>query len=112
MHSLHESLETFLNEGRGTANDLIDILQALHEFSNVIKFSIEDVNGYLNIVYDDPKGITKDCLDRLRDRKFWNTEFAPTTGFFWGRVNIHFEKSAQAMLNIEDFDKKIWSPKE
>jgi len=110
--ALKESFEAFLNEGNATVNDAIDILKTLHGFSGKIKFSIEDVNGYLNIVYDDPKGVTTDCLKRLKDRKFWNTDFAPTTGTFpGGRVNINFGKSAQAMLNLEDFDKKVWSPK-
>ncbi len=112
MNSLHESLESFLNEGNATVNDAIDILKTLHGFSSKIKFSVEDVNGYLNIVYDDPRGLTVDCLKKLKDRKFWNTDFAPTTGTFpGGRVNINFGKLVQSDLNIEDFDKKIWSPK-
>jgi len=107
-----QTFDEFLNEGNVTVNDAIDILKTLHGFSSKIKFSVEDVNGYLNIVYDDPKGLTVDCLKKLKDRKFWNTDFAPTTGTFpGGRVNINFGKLVQSDLNIEDFDKKIWSPK-
>lgn len=90
----------------------VDILKTLHGFSDKIRFSIEEVNRYYNIVYDDPKGLTSDCLKRLSDNKFWNTEYAPTTGKFPnGRVNITFQKSSQEILDIENFDKKNWSPK-
>jgi len=107
-----QTYDEFLNEGTATVNDAIGILKTLHGFYSKIKFSVEDVNGHLNIVYDDPKDLTVDCLKKLKDRKFWNTDFAPTIGTFpGGRVNINFGKLVQVDLNIEDFDKKIWSPK-
>jgi hypothetical protein len=92
--------------------EAVNILKTLHELSNKIKFRVEDVNRHYNIVYDDPKGETEDLLKRLKNNKFWNTDFAPTTGKFpGGRINITFSKSAQEILNVEKFDKKDWSPK-
>ncbi|NBW20475.1 MAG: hypothetical protein EBR82_72155 [Caulobacteraceae bacterium] len=100
-HILQESVEA----------NIVSILTTLHGFSTTIKFSVEDVNGYLNIVYDDPKALTQDVLKQLQDRKFWNTDFAPTVGKFPnGRVNIVFAKNVQDALKIQDFDKKNWSP--
>ncbi len=91
----------------------VDVLKTLHGLSGKIQFRVQDVNGYYNIVYDDPQEVTKDLLTKLKDRKLWNTEFAPTTGKFAnGKVNITFQKPAQEILNIIDFDKKIWSPKQ
>lgn len=92
--------------------NIVNILTTLHGFSTRIKFSVEDVNGYLNIVYDDPNKLTGDALKQLRDRKFWNTDFAPTVGVFPnGRVNITFTKNVQDALKIQDFDKADWDPK-
>ena len=113
------SFEEFLNENlnesysdKDAYKAAVDILKTLHGFFDKIKFSTEDVNRYYNIVYDDPKDLTGDCLKGLKSNKFWNTEFAPSTGkFSGGRVNIHFDKSAQEILDIENFDKKNWSPK-
>ena len=113
------SFEEFLNENLNEAYSdkdaykaVVDILKTLHGFSDKIRFSTEDVNRHYNIVYDDPKEITGDCLKGLKSNKFWNTEFAPSTGKFEnGRVNINFDKSAQEILDIENFDKKDWSPK-
>ena len=113
------SFEEFLNENLNEAYSdkdaykaVVDILKTLHGFSDKIRFSTEDVNRHYNIVYDDPKEITGDCLKGLKSNKFWNTEFAPSTGKFPnGRVNINFDKSAQEILDIENFDKKDWSPK-
>ena len=113
------SFEEFLNENlnesysdKDAYKNAVDILKTLHRFSDKIKFRTEDVNGTYNIVYDDPKGMTEDCLKNLKSNKFWNTEFAPSTGKFSNvRVNIHFDKSAQEILDIENFDKKNWSPK-
>lgn len=91
---------------------VVDILKTLHNFSGKIQFKILDVNGYYNIAYDDPNQITKNSLTALKNSKFWNTEFAPTTARFDNtRVNIHFQKTAQQILNIKDFDKKNWTPK-
>ena len=101
--------EEFLNENTKAYNDVLNILKTLHGFSNKIKFSIEDVNRRYNIVYDDPNEITQDFLKQFKDRKFWNTGFAPTIGKFAnGKVNINFEIEAQDLLNIKDFDKKDW----
>jgi len=114
MKHIH-TFESFLNEGLNDADArkaVVDILKTLHGFSDKIKFRTEDVNGIYNIVYDDPKGLTDDCLKDLKNSKFWNTGFASSIGKFGGnRVNIRFEKSSQEMLNIVDFDKKDWSPK-
>ena len=114
-----QTFEEFLNENlnesysdKDAYKAAVDVLQTLHGFSDKIKFSTEDVNRFYNIVYDDPKEITGDCLKNLKSNKFWNTEFAPSTGkFSGGRVNIRFEKSAQEILDIENFDKMNWSPK-
>ena len=114
-----QTFEEFLNENLNESfsdpiayKEAVNILQTLHGFSNEISFRVEDVNRIYNIVYDDPKGLTEDCLKKLKNSNFWNTEFAPSTGkFSGGRINIHFEKTAQEILNIEDFDKKTWSPK-
>ena len=96
----------------GVDRDMAAILKLLHKYSNRVKFSIEDVNGRLNIVYDDPSNLTQDVLKQLRDRKFWNTDVAPAIGRFEnGRVNITFPKSAQDILKIQDFDKMDWDPK-
>lgn len=96
----------------GVDRDMAAILKLLHAYSNRVKFSIEDVNGYLNIVYDDTNNLTQDVLKKLKDRKFWNTDFAPTIGKFTnGRVNITFPKGAQDILKIQDFDKIDWDPK-
>jgi hypothetical protein len=101
--------EQFLNESNKAHNDVLNILKTLHGFSNKIKFRIEEVNRHFNIVYDDPNEITQDCLKQFKDRKLWNTGFAPTIGKFAnGRVNINFEIEAQDLLNIKDFDKKDW----
>ena len=114
-----QTFEEFLNENlnesysdKDAYKNAVDILKTLHGFSDKIKFRTEYVNGIYNIVYDDPKGMTEDCLKNLKSNKFWNTEFAPSTGKFSNvRVNIHFDKSAQEILNIEYFDKKDWTPK-
>ena len=101
-HILQENVEA----------NVLSILTTLHGFSNRVKFSIEDVNGRLNIVYDDPSNLTQDVLKQLRDRKFWNTDVAPAIGRFEnGRVNITFPKGAQDILKIQDFDKINWDPK-
>lgn len=113
------SFEEFLNENlnesysnKDAYKAAVDILKTLHGFSDKIKFRTEYVNGIYNIVYDDPKEIAGNCLKDLKSNKFWNTEFAPSTGKFSNvRVNIHFDKSAQEILDIENFDKKDWSPK-
>jgi hypothetical protein len=101
----------FERGGEVVKMDVIDILRNLHKFSNEIKFRVMEVNGYYNIVYDDPKGVTQDCLNNLKNRKFMNTGFDAVIGKFGSRVNIVFEKSAQIILNIQEFDKKDWSPK-
>ena len=114
-----QTFEEFLNENlnesysdKDAYKAAVDILKTLHGFSDKIKFRTEYVNGIYNVVYDDPKDLTGDCLKGLKDRKFWNTEFAPSTGKFSNtRVNIGFDKSAQEILDIENFDKKDWSPK-
>jgi uncharacterized protein YkvS len=91
--------------------EIVKILKSLHAFSDKIKFATENVNGIENIVYDDEKMITKGLLGELSNPKFWNTEFASSKGVFSNkRVNIRFEKSAQDILNIKDFDKKDWTP--
>jgi len=109
--SVQESLKENMNES-SAYNDVVDILKDLHGFSKEIRFSTEDVNRVWNIVYDDPKDLTKGCLTQLRDRRFWNTDYAPSIGKFAnGRVNLHFEKSVQDYLDIENFDDKNWSPK-
>lgn len=115
MKQFH-TFEDFLNEAFRTEseayNEVVNILKTLHSFSNRIKFRVENVNGSENIVYDDEKMITRDCLNRLKDRRFWNTGFDATTGIFGNkRVNINFHKSVQDGLNIKEFDKKDWSPK-
>jgi hypothetical protein len=108
------TFESFLNESLSDSSAyklVVDLLKTLHGFSGKIKFRTEEVNGYYNIVYEDAAGITDACLTGLRNRQLWNTEFAPSIGKFDGkRVNIHFEKESQKVLNIEDFDKKNWSP--
>ena len=105
-------MATGVGVGGNIKISIIDILKELHSFSNKIKFSIEWVNGIWNIVYDDLGQITKNCLDKLRSSKFWNTEFTPSIGIFnKERVNIRFPKSVQSILNIENFDKKDWSSK-
>jgi hypothetical protein len=117
MKHIH-TFESFLNENlKESYSELdvykavVDILKTLHGFSSKIKFRVEDVNGYFNIVYDDAQEMTKDCLKDLQNRKFWNTGFAPTIGkFASGRINITFEKSTQEILNIQNFDKKDWKP--
>lgn len=105
----------FVNEAFNDSkahSTMVEILKTLHGFSNEIKFHTEEVNGHYNIMYDDPKSITEDSLKKMKDRNFWNTEFAPTIGkFSSSRVNITFEKSVQDMLSIKDFDQKNWSPK-
>ncbi len=111
------TFDEFLNESFRSEleayKEAVEILKTLHSFSNRIKFRVEDVNRYENIVYDDKDMITQECLDRLKNRNFWNTEFASTIGKFPNnRINISFEKSAQDILNIKDFDKKDWSPKD
>lgn len=107
--------EEFVNESFNDSkahSTMLEILKNLHSFSNEIKFLTEEVNGLYNIVYDDPKGITEDSLKKMKDRNFWNTDFATTIGKFGGsRVNIAFEKPAQDLLNIKEFDKTSWSPK-
>ena len=109
--AVQESLKENMNES-SAYNDVVNILKDLHGFSDKIRFSTEDVNRVWNIVYDDPKGLTDECLAKLRDRKFWNTDYAPSIGKFAnGRVNLHFEKSVQDYLDIENFDDKNWSPK-
>ena len=109
--AVQESLNESYND-KDAYKAAVDILKTLHGFSDKIRFSTEDVNRIYNIVYDDPKEITGDCLKGLKSNKFWNTEFAPSTGKFPnGRVNINFNKSAQEILDIENFDKKDWSPK-
>jgi hypothetical protein len=112
MKNLH-TFEEFLNEADNTSyNIVVDILKNLHGFSNKIRFSTEDVNRVWNIVYDDPKGLTDDCLNKLRDRKLWNTDFSPSIGKFHStRVNISFDKSVQDYLDIENFDDKNWTVK-
>ena len=109
-----KTFESFVNESYSDAaayKAVVDILKTLHGFSNKLKFRVQDVNGIYNIVYDDPEGLTADCLKDLKDRRFWNTEFAPTTGRFGaGRININFLKSAQDILNIVAFDDRNWKP--
>jgi hypothetical protein len=109
-----KTFKSFLNESfsdKIAYIEAVNILKTLHEFSNKIKFKTENVNGYENIVYDDENLITKECLDKLKDRRFWNTEFTSTIGKFSNnRINIKFEKLAQDILNIKDFDKKDWKP--
>jgi hypothetical protein len=112
------SFEEFLNENlnesysdKDAYKAAVDILKTLHGFSDKIKFRTEYVNGIYNIVYDDPKEISGNCLKDLKSNKFWNTEFAPSTAKFTDRINLHFDKSAQEILDIENFDKKNWSPK-
>ncbi len=109
-----QTFESFLNESYSDTaayKAAVDILKTLHSFSDRIKFRVQDVNGIYNIVYDDPEGLTADCLKDLKNSRFWNTEFAPTTGRFGaGRININFLKSAQDILNIVAFDDKNWSP--
>jgi hypothetical protein len=101
-HILQESVEA----------NIVSILTTLHGFSTTIKFSVQDVNGNLNIVYDDPNALTQDAVKQLQDRKFWNTGFAPTIGKFPnGRVNITFAKNVQDALKIQDFDEADWDPK-
>ena len=104
---------TQLEEGIDTTYEsLVKILETLHSFSDKIEFSTQEVNGYYNIVYDDPEQITKDSLKALRSREFWNTEFVPSVAIFDNnRVNIHFEKPAQEILNIKDFNNSNWTPK-
>jgi hypothetical protein len=107
--------EEFTNESFNDSkaySTMVEILKTLHSFSNEIKFRTEEVNGHYNIVYDDPKGTTEDSLKGMKDRNFWNTDFATTIGKFGGsRVNIAFQKSVQDLLNIKEFDKTSWSPK-
>jgi hypothetical protein len=114
LKSQNHVFESFLNEDVDSTayKTVVNILKDLHEFSNEIRFSTEDVNRVWNIVYDDPKGLTNDCLNKLRDRKLWNTDFAPSIGKFHGtRVNIGFDKSVQDYLDIENFDDKNWTVK-
>ena len=93
--------------------EVVDILKNLHSYSGKIKFRVENVNGVENIVYDDEKMITQGLLDKLKNRRFWNTGFDATSGRFNNkRVNLSFDKSVQDVLNIKDFDKEDWSPKE
>jgi hypothetical protein len=117
MKHIH-TFESFLNEAASFKSEsdaykeAVDILKSLHSYSNKIKFRVDNVNGTDNIVYDDEKMVTAGILDRLKDRRFWNTGFDATTGKFSGnRININFDKSVQDTLNIKDFDKKNWSPK-
>jgi hypothetical protein len=112
-----EKLYKIHNESVNESNDsssyksVVDILKTLHSFSNKIKFRIQYINGYYNIVYDDTNQITKNSIAALKNRKFWNTMFGATTANFGNdRINIRFEKPAQEILNIEDFDKKNWKP--
>jgi hypothetical protein len=108
------TFESFLNEAADSTayKTVVDILKTLHGFSKEIKFSTEDVNRVWNIVYDDPKGLTDDCLSKLRERKLWNTDFSPSVSKFHGtRVNINFDKSVQDILDIENFDDKNWKVK-
>lgn len=115
LQTFYEFLNENLNESyndKDAYKAAVDILKTLHGFSDKIKFRTEYVNGIYNIVYDDPKDLTGDCLKGLKSNKFWNTEFAPSTSKFSNvRVNINFDKSAQEILDIENFDKKNWSPK-
>jgi hypothetical protein len=112
-----EKLYKIHNESVNESNDsssyksVVDILKTLHSFSNKIKFRIQYINGYYNIVYDDTNQLTKNSIEALKNRKFWNTMFGATTANFGNdRINIRFEKPAQEILNIEDFDKKNWKP--
>jgi hypothetical protein len=108
---IREEISKVLNEAPN--NEIVDILKELHSslFSNQIRVRIENVNGYDNIVYDDPNMITKGILGKLRNSKFWNTGFDPTIGVFEGsRVNIVFQKHVQDNLNIANFDKQDWEP--
>jgi len=114
-----QTFESFLNESTsfGSKSDAykeaVDILKKLHLYAGKIEFRTENVNGVDNIVYDDEKMITQGILDKLKDRRFWNTGFDASIGKFSNkRININFNKSVQDILNIKDFDKKDWSPKE
>lgn len=113
MKHVH-TFESFLNESLNDSDAykvVADLLKTLHSFTGKIKFRIENVNGYYNIVYDDPSGLTEDIFKGLKSHKLWNTGFSPATAKFGGdRINIHFDKTAQDILNIKDFDKKDWSP--
>lgn len=108
------TFESFLNESLNDSEAyriVVDLLKTLHSFTGKIKFRTEDVNGYYNIVYDDPSGLTEDIFKGLKSHKLWNTGFSPATAKFGGdRINIRFDKTAQDILNIKDFDKKDWSP--
>ena len=113
---IKEEISKIVNEesldNQALYTDVVNILKTLHKLSDKIRFSVQEVNGIYNIVYDDSQDITKNILMKLRDHKFWNTEFAPTTGKFAnGRVNINFSKKAQEVLDIQNFDKQSWSPK-
>lgn len=106
---IREEISKVINEGPNS--EIVNILKELHSFSDRIKFRTDWVNGVWNIVYEDKDMITKDVLRKLRDRKFWNTSFAPSVGVFGSRrVNIGFEKSVQDNLNIENFNKQGWKP--
>ena len=108
---IREEISKVLKESPN--NEIVDILKELHSslFSNQIRVRIENVNGYDNIVYNDPNMITKGILGKLRSNKFRNTGFDPTIGVFEGsRVNIAFQKHVQDNLNIANFDKQDWKP--
>jgi hypothetical protein len=114
-----ELMENTIKESINESNDsssyksVVDILKTLHSFSNRIKFRTQDINGYYNIVYDDLNQLTKNSITALKNRKLWNTEFEATVANFDNnRINIRFEKPAQEILNIKDFDKKNWTPNE
>ena len=106
--------ESFINEAYSDAaayKAAVGILKTLHDFSDKLKFRVQDVNGIYNIVYDDPEGLTADCLKDLKDSRFWNTEFTPTVARFGaGRININFLKPAQDVLKIVAFDDRNWKP--
>jgi hypothetical protein len=113
---IREEISRMLNEGFsnniGPYEEIAKILETLHAFSDRIKFRVEWVNGIWNIVYNDEKMITQGILNKLRDRKFWNTGFDASIGKFPNnQINIRFDKSVQDRLNIENFDKMNWSPK-
>lgn len=113
---IREEVRKVLNEelldDQALYTDVVDILKTLYKLSGKIRFSVYEVNGFYNIVYDDSQGITKDILLKLGDRKFWNTAFTPSTAKFANnRVNIHFSKKAQEVLDIQNFDTQSWSPK-
>lgn len=92
---------------------LLKLLKDLHSLRNKIKIRTEWVNGYWNIVFNDPEYISKEIMEKLKSIKTVNTFFDKSTLIVpymenGKTVNIHFSKEAQKFLNIENFDKDDW----